>query len=364
MARRSGRRSRAAGSAFPLPGLLRSLTAPRRRRGGSQGAAAAALSLVPLPSTPRLRSKLGAGTGRGPTGRWLTAAYTGPAGSRSYDVYLPAGHRRSTRVPLVILLHGCDQTARDFVAATRFTSLADRQGFVVVAPRQSRTYQPGGCWRWYEAAHQARGSGEPAILAGIITAVLAEPSRWRIEPSRVYVAGISAGAGMALVLASTYPELFAAVGVHSGPGYRSATSGTAARTAMRGQAGMPPPGEGPPLPPLIVFQGVADRVVHARTADQVVQQWLAQDAVARPDPRDPHRVTRSRVTEHRTTDGRRATVTRWYSARGRKRLEYWRVDGLGHGWSGGLRDGSYSDHRGPRASTAMWRFFTAHTRRE
>jgi poly(hydroxyalkanoate) depolymerase family esterase len=261
-----------------------------------------------------------------------------------------------------MLLHGCNQTAEDFAAATRFTAIADRHGFVVVAPSQSRTHQPGGCWRWYEAAHQVRGAGEPAILAGITARMLSEPSRWRIDPTRVYVAGISAGAAMALILGVTYPETFAAVGAHSGPAYRSATSGGAALSAMRGR-GVPPPADpGSGMPPLIVFQGVADRVVDVRSGDQVTEQWLAREIASRTGPRDPQRITRTRTVAHRGTDGRRATVTRWYTARGRTQLEYWRVDGLGHAWSGGRRDGSYSDHRGPRASTLMWRFFAAHSR--
>jgi len=266
------------------------------------------------------------------------------------------------RVPLVMLLHGCNQTAEQFAAATRFTALADRHGFLLVAPRQSRASQPGGCWRWYEAAHQRRGAGEPAVLAGIAATVIAEPVRWRIDPFRVYAAGLSAGGAMALVLGATYPDVFAAVGVHSGPAYRSATSGSGALAAMRGRAGHPPPPPDSGFAPLIVFQGVADLVVDARNGEQVTRQWLASDAARATADRSHRAVTRSRATVRYATDGRRHTVTRWYTARGRKRLEYWRVDRLGHAWSGGLRDGSYSDPRGPRASTAMWSFFAAHTR--
>jgi poly(hydroxyalkanoate) depolymerase family esterase len=260
----------------------------------------------------------------------------------------------------VVLLHGCDQTAEDFVKATRFTTLADRHGFVLVAPKQSRTYHPGGCWRWYTAAHQSRGAGEPAILAGIAATMLAEPSRWRIDRSRVYVAGISAGAAMALILAATYPDLFAAVGVHSGPAYRSADSGGTALGAMNGRGVRPPAVPAAAFAPLIVFQGTGDGVVDARNGDQVTEQWLAHDAVRAPGSRDPSQVRRSRTVERRSSDGRRYTVTRWYTARGRKQLEYWRIDGLGHAWSGGLRGGSYSDPVGPRASTAMWSFFAGH----
>jgi poly(hydroxyalkanoate) depolymerase family esterase len=265
-------------------------------------------------------------------------------------------------MPLVMLLHGCNQSAGEFVAATRFAALADRHGFVLAAPRQTRGHQPGGCWRWYEPAHQARGAGEPAVLAGIVAEMLAEPSRWRIDAARVYVAGISAGGAMALILAATYPDVFAAAGVHSAPAYRSAGSAGNALAAMRGRAAIPPPiPGGAGMAPLIVVQGTADAVVYARNGRLVADQWLAHDAVRSADPRNGQRITRFRTLPKKTADGRRYTVTRWYSARGRKRLEHWEVDGLGHAWSGGLKDGSYSDPRGPRASTAMWQFFAAHS---
>jgi poly(hydroxyalkanoate) depolymerase family esterase len=292
----------------------------------------------------------------------VRAAHAGPAGSRAYDVYLPAGHRRASRVPLVVLLHGCNQSAEQFVTATRFQALADRHGFVLAAPRQSRAHQPGGCWRWYESGHQVRGAGEPAILAGIAAEMVAERARWRIDPSRIYAAGLSAGGAMALILAVTYPDVFAAVGVHSAPAYRTASTGRKALAAMHGRAAAPAPVPGARTAPLILFQGSADSVVHGRSGRLVVDQWLAQHEAGSTGSRDGMRITRTRGSTKRTPDGRRYTVTRWYTARGRKQLEYWDVDGLGHAWSGGIADGSYSDPRGPRASTAMWQFFATHSR--
>jgi poly(hydroxyalkanoate) depolymerase family esterase len=357
MARRSRRSKRSPADLFAL---LPSLPRPRRRR---RPAARGGLPPLPrvavVPTAVRPAVTRPAARRRSP-GRWLKASHAGSAGSRSYDVYLPAGHRRTTRMPLVILLHGCNQTSQQFVAATRFTALADRHGFIVAAPRQTRTYHPGGCWRWYQSAHQARGAGEPAVLAGITAELLAEPSRWRIDASRVYVAGLSAGGAMALILGATYPDVFAAVGVHSAPAYRSASNGRSALVAMNGRGIPTPPLPGARMAPLIVFQGTADAVVHERGGSLLVEQWLAYDTARSTDARDPGRITRSRASEKRSADGRRYTVTRWYSARGRKQLEYWRVDGLGHAWSGGVADGSYSDPRGPRASTAMWQFFAAH----
>jgi poly(hydroxyalkanoate) depolymerase family esterase len=259
-----------------------------------------------------------------------------------------------------MLLHGCHQTAEEFVAATRFAALADRHGFAIVAPSQTRAHQPGGCWRWYESGHQVRDRGEPAILAGIVGDLLAETTRWRIDPARVYAAGISAGGAMALILAATYPDLFAAAGVHSAPAYRSASGSGSALGAMYGRGEVTTPVAGARMAPLIVFHGTADSVVHGRSGELVADQWLTFDRARTTDRRDPQRITRSRAERKSSTDGRRYTVTRWYSARGRTRLEYWQIEGLGHAWSGGLKNGSYSDPRGPRASTAMWRFFAAH----
>jgi poly(hydroxyalkanoate) depolymerase family esterase len=247
------------------------------------------------------------------------------------------------------------------VAATRFAELADRHGLVLVAPRQTRGHQPGGCWRWYESGHQARGAGEPAILAGITAELLAETRRWRIVPTQVYVTGISAGGAMALILAATYPDVFAAAGVHSAPAYRSAGTAGNALAAMRGRGAVSTPLTGERMAPLIVVQGTADSVVHRRNGRLVTDQWLAFDAAAS-GAGDPQRITGSRVLQKSAADGRRYSVTRWYSARRRTQLEYWEIEGLDHAWSGGRRDGSYSDPRGPRVSTAMWRFFAAHSR--
>src|SRR5689334_2950479 len=110
-------------------------------------------------------------------GRWVSGTHVGPAGGRSYDVYLPVGLRRRTRVPLVVLLHGCGQTPAEFAAATRFAAAADRNGFLLVVPHQQTRYHPQRCWRWYEPAHQHRGGGEPAVLAGVVAQVAAEQDR-------------------------------------------------------------------------------------------------------------------------------------------------------------------------------------------
>lgn len=305
-------------------------------------------------AAPRPRRSARAGAAE--PGRWLRESHIGPAGRRLFDVYLPAGRHRG-RLPVVVLLHGCLQTAQEFAHASRFPEVADRNGVLLVVPHQERRHNPRRCWRWYESAHQQRGSGEPGALAGIVTQVLGERERWRADPKRVYAAGISAGGAMAMILAATYPDVFAAVGVHSAPPYRSATRVMEALGAMAGRGEAPRPAAGQRMAPVVCVQGTEDDVVRPANGDQVVEQWLAYRAAA---DRGATRTVRSRRLRGRTADGTRYTVRRWYTTRGRASLEYWSVRGLGHAWSGGQPDGSFSEPRGPRAATVMWRFFGRH----
>jgi poly(hydroxyalkanoate) depolymerase family esterase len=234
-------------------------------------------------------------------GTWVAGSHIGPAGGRSYDVYVPAGLRRRTAAPLVVLLHGCGQTPAEFADATRFTAAADRNGFLLAVPHQQTRHHPQRCWRWYEAAHQRRGAGEPAVIAGIVAQVAAEETRWRVDQRRVYVAGISAGGAMALTVAAAYPDVFAAVGAHSAPAYRSSSGPAQALAAMGARTEVPAPLPGATaLPPAIVVQGGADSVVRRQNGDRVADQWLAHRAAAPGD--DP--VVRSRSDTGNTTDGR------------------------------------------------------------
>jgi poly(hydroxyalkanoate) depolymerase family esterase len=300
-------------------------------------------------------------------GSWRQSRFTGVAGTRSYRVYIPVGLRRTTKAPMLLALHGCGQDGLDFAAGTRFNDLADKHKFVVVYPEQPMTHNGQRCWNWFRAGHQFRTQGEPAILAGIVRQVIQETTRWRIDPERVYVTGISAGGAMSVVLAATYPELFAAVGVHSAPPYRSATSPASALAAMQGRA-LQPPVEATAteaMPPMIVFHGTLDGTVRSVNGQRVADQWLAyynhdvrRRADASPIGRPRTATTEpSRPTTARSRRGFR--VSRWYAG-GQKVLELWIVEGLGHAWSGGSKSGTYSDTRGPRASTEMWRFFSAH----
>jgi poly(hydroxyalkanoate) depolymerase family esterase len=294
-------------------------------------------------------------------GSWRQARFTGAAGTRAYRVYVPTGLGRTRKVPMLLALHGCGQNALDFAAGTRFNDLADKHKFIVVYPEQGVTHNGQRCWNWFRSGHQFRAQGEPAILAGIVRRVSQDTAKWRIDTERIYVAGISAGGAMAVVLAATYPELFAAIGVHSAPPYRSASGPVDALAAMQGRT-LQSHVENvatAAMPPMIVFHGSADSTVRSVNAQRVADQWVAfhdhDGAAALGRPRSASTAP-GRPGSARSRRGYR--VSRWYSG-GHKVLEVWLVTGLGHAWSGGSPKGSYSDSRGPRATTEMWKFFAA-----
>ena len=271
-------------------------------------------------------------------GRFAEATYAGPAGSRLYKTYVPLRGEGKPR-PLLVLLHGCKQTPDDFAAGTRMNELADELGFVVAYPQQARLANPQRCWNWFLAADQQRDRGEPAILAGLTKEVMA---RHGIDPDRVFVAGLSAGGAMAAIMAHTYPDLYAAVGIHSGLAYASARDLPSALAAMRGEG--PVTGELPGEPrhavPTIVFHGDDDTTVHPSNAD-----WAIAPAAA------------GKKVESGEARGLSYTRTVQPGDAGKPVAEHWVVHGAGHAWSGGSIEGSYADPRGPDASREMLRFF-------
>jgi poly(hydroxyalkanoate) depolymerase family esterase len=353
----------------PKPARKPTRTAKSRPKSVARKPAARKPPAIKPAARRQVRKSAGSAPSSTGRGTWRQARFTGLAGSRSYRVYIPIGLRRTTKAPLLMALHGCGQGGLDFAVSTRFSELADKHKFLVVYPEQSATQNAQKCWNWFRVAHQFRSQGEPAILAGIVRRVTQETTAWRVDPERVYVAGISAGGAMSVVLAATYPELFAAVGVHSAPPYRSASGPANAFAAMQGGA-MPPPVEAParePMPPMIVFHGTVDGTVRSVNAQRIAEQWLhyydhdASRHVDRKPVGRPRTATTNPARPASPRSRRGYQVTRW-SVSGRRVLEVWIVDGLGHAWSGGSPKGSYSDSRGPRASTEMWKFFSAHRR--
>lgn len=283
----------------------------------------------------------------GTGGRFVALTHAEPAGTREYKLFIPSHPDRPA--PLIVMLHGCTQNPDDFAAGTGMNTLAERAGVFVAYPAQSRQAHAQRCWNWYEPRDQGRGAGEPAIIAGLTRAIMAEHA---IDPARVYIAGLSAGGAAALNIARAYPDLYAAVGVHSGLAAGCARDLGSALMAM--QVGAPglgaPTAFGTSAPaarvPTIIFHGEDDGTVSVRNADQV----LAQAKVAGLTPR-------SETFEGR---GHPFTRTRYRDEAGRVVVEDWRVRGAGHAWSGGRPDGSYTDPEGPDASRAMLDFFAEH----
>jgi len=268
------------------------------------------------------------------------------------------------------MLHGCTQDAASFAAATLMNKAADRYGFVAVYPQQERGDNPQGCWNWFLPEHQARGAGEPASIAATIRELMGTTSPWTIDTRRVFVAGLSAGGAMAAILAATYPDLFAAVAVHSGLAYRSAASLGAAFDAMA-RGGKDPAEQGRaahaaigrlarPVPSIVVH-GSADTTVAPVNADHVLQQSMTANRLAAPETCDLDITRPTTTSRDQVDDGHAYTRCQWTDRRGALMHELLTVDGLGHAWSGGAPGGSYTDPGGPDATEAIWRFFAQAT---
>jgi poly(hydroxyalkanoate) depolymerase family esterase len=276
--------------------------------------------------------------------------------TRGYKLYVPTQPTQPTQStgqprPLVVMLHGCTQNPDDFALGTGMNERARQQGFCVLYPEQSQAANPQRCWNWFKHNHQRRGSGEPALIASMTQTIIKEHG---IDPRRVFIAGLSAGGAMAAIVADAYPEIFAAVGVHSGLPTGSASSVPEALAVMSsGQSGQSAHMKSPQQPqrsvPTIVFHGDQDRTVHPRNGEQVITSALGSASAASP-----------RVTQGVSPNGRRYTSATHHGDTGKVLAEHWLVHGAGHAWSGGHAKGSYTDATGPDATAEMLRFFFEH----
>ena len=281
-------------------------------------------------------------------GEFVARSFTNRAGTRGYKLYVPTGYGDAP-MPLVVMLHGCTQSPDDFAAGTRMNRLADEHGFLVVYPAQAPNANGSKCWNWFKPGDQARDMGEPSILAGIAGEVA---GAYRVDRRRVFVAGLSAGASMAVILGETYPEVFAGVGAHSGLPYAAAHDMPSAFAAMRGAAmAGPNAAQAAHAVPTIVFHGDRDATVDVRNGAAIVERAVAL-AAGGAQPVAP-------AVQQGSAAGRNYHRTLHADAAGRPVVEDWLLHGAGHAWSGGSAAGSYTDATGPDASAEMVRFFLA-----
>ena len=274
--------------------------------------------------------------------RFEERVFANSAGSRHYKLYIPSRHVGQP-LPLVVMLHGCMQSPDDFAAGTRMNDVAEEHTFLVAYPAQSQSANISKCWNWFNANDQQRDRGEPSIIAGITREIMGDLP---VERGRVYIAGLSAGGAAAAIMGWTYPDLYAAVGVHSGLACGAASDVPSAFAAMRtGAAARSPHHDGArSVIPTIVFHGDRDTTVNLVNADQVITQAKAA-AYLRAD------------VIQGEAGGLHYTRTVHMGEGGQPVLEQWVLHGGGHAWSGGSTAGSYTDPRGPDASRKMTRFF-------
>jgi poly(hydroxyalkanoate) depolymerase family esterase len=326
----------------PLPGVLRRFVDRVARSGfgpGPGGVAEPSPADVPAPEGAQFLSK----------------SFSNQAGARTYKLYVPSQYRGQP-LPLIVMLHGCTQSADDFAAGTRMNLRAEEYNCFVAYPEQAASANISKCWNWFRPGDQIRGQGEPALIAGITRQIM---NNYSVDEERIYAAGLSAGGAAAAILAAAYPDLYAAIGVHSGLACGAASDVPSAFSAMRqtqpaarrrSSGNLSGRGAYSRIVPAIVFHGDQDKTVHPNNGDQVIAQLreaLGADA----------RVT---IEDGRVPGGRAYTRTVHHDAAGHSIFEQWVIHGAGHAWSGGSPAGSYTDPQGPDATREMLRFFLDH----
>lgn len=361
-----------------------------------------ASELEPAPASERIRldvaNRLSPPPASAQTG-FTTGTHTHAGLTRHYKLYVPAraaaGTTAGAGMPLVVMLHGCTQDPDDFAAGTGMNELADELGFCVLYPAQAADANPQRCWNWFKHNHQQRGRGEPALIASMTQQAAAAKG---VDPRRVHIAGLSAGGAMAAIVGALYPEIFASIGVHSGLAAGAASNLPEALAAMQSGAAPHSPSLSPSLSsslsssisasfsssisssstllsglsmqrmpglpgaaqeevmpvlrtPVIVFHGDRDSTVHPRNGEQVIASVL---------PAGVAPAAAATITHGSSALGRRYTRSVHAGDADLPDREHWLLHGAGHAWSGGHREGSYTDPSGPSASREMLRFFAQH----
>lgn len=281
--------------------------------------------------------------------QWIRGSFSNQGRNISYRLFVPASTPHDlapNKRPLIVMLHGCTQDAEDFAAGTQMNAQARAHGAMVLYPEQNQRYNPQRCWNWFKPQHQQHGRGEPALLAALTRSIVVQ---YGADATRVYAAGLSAGGAMANILGHRYPDVFAAVGVHSGLSSGDASDMASALSVMRtGPVKKRQVGESSgSMPPTIVFHGDADATVNVRNGAAIVD-------AARFSAGAPGTTATTAAVAHN------ATRTVYTTRDGVSRVEYWQLHGVGHAWSGGSRRGSYTHPGGVEASAEMLRFFLQH----
>ncbi len=276
--------------------------------------------------------------------KFLAASFSNQAGTRPYKLFVPSGYHGQP-VPLVVMLHGCTQSPDDFAAGTRMNEAAEQHTCLVAYPAQTKSANMQKCWNWFSAADQRRDAGEPSLIAGITLEIMA---KYAVDPRRVYVAGLSAGGAAAAVMGDAYPDLYAAIGVHSGLACGAARDMPSAFAAMQQGSAGSAQRAGHRVVPAIVFHGDRDTTVNPRNGDAVVKQSSQAASL------------KKQTDEGRTPGGHAYSRTLYENAVGQIVIEQWNVHGAGHAWAGGSSAGSFTDPHGPDATREMLRFFLEH----
>jgi poly(hydroxyalkanoate) depolymerase family esterase len=301
-------------------------------------------------------------------GAWVKGTVKNSAGSLEYRLWIASAYDKRKPAPLVLMLHGCMQTAEQFAALSGMNELADKNNFLAVYPEQTATANPLKCWNWFDPKHQSRDAGEPSLIAAVIQDLRASYS---VDGQRIYAVGVSAGGAMAVVMAAAYPEFFAGLGVVAGTEYKAAITVEGGLAAMR-QGGPDPNQQGllafqsiqkstaglKKRLAVIAFQGTKDPYVNPTNADQLIAQWAqTNDYLDDGKDNDSIRIESPDETKGTVTGGYNYIRYRYKDSRGRWLMEKWIVEGMGHAWPGSLLANQFADPKGPNATTEIWRFF-------